>query len=202
MTLFRIGAIAFGAFALVLVAVLVVGALLPGTWTAEGSAMIRADPEAIFAHLETAEAWDAWTPSPDSGYEHFGPRTGEGSGRAWDDPTYGQGRFVIRDLAPPRRIAYDVEVEAGAILIQGTIELEKVDDATAVRWREVGNFGWNPLLGFLAGRMEEMQGDQLDASLQRLKALVEEEAVEGGSSGVGSPDGTARVSPQRFARLN
>lgn len=199
MTLFRIGAFAFGALALALAAVLTLGYLLPGTWTVERSLVIHAEPDAIFSHLDRASAWEAWTPGPETGYELFGPDQGEGSGRRWDDPGYGQGRFVIREAEPHRAVRYQVEVEDGAIVIQGSLELVPAEDGTTVRWREVGDFGWNPLLGFLAGRMEELQGSQLEASLETLKDLVEGEAHDAGSAG-GQP--SAGGNPQRFARLS
>lgn len=198
-TLFRIGAFAFGALALALAAVLILGYLLPATWTVERTVVIRAEPDAIFSHLDRAEAWEAWTPGPETGYELFGPDGGQGSGRRWDDPGYGQGRFVIREVEPHRTVRYQVEVEEGAIVIQGSLELVPVDDGTTVQWREVGDFGWNPLLGFLAGRMEELQGAQLEASLEALKELVEGEVHGPGSAEGGQP---GRGNPQRFARLS
>jgi uncharacterized protein YndB with AHSA1/START domain len=177
-TLLRFAAIVSGTVALILIGVLVVGILLPGNWTVERSILIQAPPDAIYPHLARASAWDDWTPGPESGYEFVGPDEGEGSGRTWDDPGYGQGRFEIMETDPPRRVRYTVEVEDGAIRIQGDLRLTPEEEGTRVTWQEVGDFGWNPLLGFLAGRMEDMQGAQLEASLASLRALVEGEARE------------------------
>jgi hypothetical protein len=89
---------------------------------------------------------------------------------------YGQGEFIVESLDASREVQYEVAVEGGAILIRGTIQLAASDGATTVHWREVGDFGWNPLLGYLVGRMNELQGAQMESSLANLKRLVEASA--------------------------
>ena len=170
---FRIAGIVLGAVAVVCVAVLLIGLALPATWETERAVEIAASPEEIFPMVSGAERWGEWTPSPDSGVELFGPGEGPGSGRRWDDPGYGQGEFLITSTAPPREVLYEVAVDEGSIRIRGSIELSAVATGTRIRWREAGDFGWNPLLGFLAGRMEELQGEQLAASLETLREIVE-----------------------------
>jgi hypothetical protein len=90
---------------------------------------------------------------------------------------YGQGEFVVRAAASPNEVSYEVLVEDGAIRIRGRIQLERDGGGTLLRWREEGDFGWNPLLGYLADRMNELQGTQMEASLASLKALLEEPGV-------------------------
>lgn len=170
---FKLAAMVTGGIGLILILVLAVGVALPSTWEVERSVQIQASPDQIFEHLHSAAAWENWTPSPDSGVERFGPAEGEGSGRRWDDPGYGAGEFVITQADAPERLAYQVEVEGGSIRIEGELRLESMADGTQLRWIERGDFGWNPLLGYLAGRMEAMQGDQLQASLDSLATLVE-----------------------------
>lgn len=170
---FRIAAIVLGAIAAVCVAFLLVGLALPATWETERAIEVAAAPEDIFPLLSGAAQWERWTPSPDSGVELFGPGEGVGSGRRWDDPGYGQGEFVITSIVPTREVIYEVAVQEGSIRIRGTIELSTVAAGTRIRWREVGDFGWNPLLGYLAGRMQDLQGEQLAASLETLREIVE-----------------------------
>lgn len=183
MTPVRIAGIVLGGVAAIILGVLAIGFILPSEWSVERTALIAAPPEEIFPHLEAAGAWTAWTPSPETGVELFGPATGEGSGRRWDDPGYGQGEFVIRELVPPREIRYEVQVEGGAIRIDGHLRLEPLREGTYVVWQERGDFGWNPLLGFLTGRMDELQGDQLERSLRNLKRVVTEQRPEDQTSG-------------------
>ena len=170
---YKIAGLFLGAVALLFGGLMIVGLLLPGGWEAERNIEIGASPEEVFPFLNSAARWEEWTPSPESGVELFGPAEGPGSGRRWDDPGYGQGEFVIAASRLPSEITYEVQVEDGAILIRGRIELEGATGGTRIRWREEGDFGWNPLLGYLAGRMSELQGAQLDASLGSLKELIE-----------------------------
>ncbi len=170
---FRIAGIVLGTVAVVCVAFLLIGFALPARWETERAVEIAARPEEIFPMVSGAARWGEWTPSPDSGVELFGPGEGPGSGRRWDDPGYGQGEFLITSTAPPRQVLYEVAVDEGSIRIRGSIELSAVGTGTRIRWREAGDFGWNPLLGFLAGRMEELQGEQLAASLETLREIVE-----------------------------
>jgi len=39
-------------------------------------------------------------------------------------------------------------------------------------WRERGDFGWNPLLGYVARTMDRTQGAQMEAALARLAERV------------------------------
>lgn len=178
--------VGFGVVGGILLVVLAIGVLLPGEWAADASTVIAAPPEEVHPHLERAASWTEWTPSPESGYEYFGPEEGEGSGRRWDDPGYGSGEFVVTRSDPPVLVEYEVEVEEGSIRIRGRLEVEPADGGSRIRWREEGDFGWNPLLGYVAGRMQEMQAEQLGASLEALdEALADDDA--GSPSSIGSP---------------
>jgi hypothetical protein len=170
---YRIAGIFLGSIAALILGFLFVGFLLPSGWSAERSVRIEAPAEAIFPYLSRAEAWGEWTPSPEEGLEHFGPAEGVGSGRRWDDEMNGEGEFVLTESVPSSEVAYDVGVEGGSIQIHGRIRLEADGEGTLVQWTEEGDFGWNPLLGYLAKRMNELQGAQLESSLADLKRLVE-----------------------------
>ncbi len=188
----RIAGIILGVLALILIGLLVLGFLLPSGWSVERSTTIQAPAEEVFPYLAGAEAWSLWTPSPETGFELFGPDEGEGSGRRWDDDMYGEGEFVITAMDRPRQLHYEVAVEGGAIRIVGQMVLESVDaDQTRLTWREDGDFGWNPLLGYLARRMEDLQGSQLEQSLKALDRLVTEgeplELDEADEAPTGSP---------------
>jgi uncharacterized protein YndB with AHSA1/START domain len=174
----RIAGIVLGSIALLLFTILIIGFLLPSGWEVERTARIEAPPEVVFPYLDQAEAWERWTPSPESGTEAFGPGSGIGSGRRWDDDGYGRGEFVITASDAPVTLSYRVEVEGGAIRIEGTMTLTPEEGGTTIRWREVGDFGWNPILGYLSGRMEALQGSQLEASLVRLAQVVLEDLEE------------------------
>lgn len=170
---YRLAGIILGGLACLFGGFMVLGLILPGGWEAEASIEVQATPAQVFPMLSRAASWEEWTPSPESGTEYFGPAEGAGSGRRWDDLGYGQGEFVILTSQPSHAVDYAVQVEEGAIEIQGRIELDSVAGGTVIRWTETGDFGWNPLLGYLASRMSDLQGAQLNASLSNLKERVE-----------------------------
>ncbi|MEX2531409.1 MAG: SRPBCC family protein [Gemmatimonadota bacterium] len=178
MKLFRIIAFAFGGIGLLLLALLALGYLLPSEWSAERTRTLDAPADLVLPYVDGARGWTRWTPAPESDVEYFGPERGEGSGHRWDDPGYGEGEFRITSLESPGRVTYEVEVEGGAIRIAGTMHVDPMGEGTRVVWREEGDFGWNPLLGYLAGRMDDLQGAQMEASLDALSRLVESDVLE------------------------
>jgi hypothetical protein len=199
--LFRILAFAFAGVGFLLLALLALGYLLPSEWSAERVRTFDAPPDAVLSYVDGARGWTLWTPAPGSGVEYFGPDRGEGSGHRWDDPGYGQGEFRITSLEGSGEVGYRVDVEGGAIRIVGTVRVAPEGAGTRVVWREEGDFGWNPLLGYLAGRMNELQGAQMDASLDALARLLEADAGELLQDGDGSapPSGAPAGEPTEGA---
>lgn len=163
----------FGLLAGLLVLFLLVGILLPGTWEANADIFLRHPPEKVFPFLDTPEAWEEWAAIPAEGTEVYGPHRGVGSGVRWSDPQYGDGQMEISASVRDASVEYAVTVEGGSLLIQGAMVLEPEGDGTRVRWRESGDFGWNPLLGYTARGMKDSQGAALRASLERLGELLE-----------------------------
>ena len=170
----KVGTAILGSAALVLVLFLGGGLLFPRSWLADATVVIAAPPDSVFRYLETPRLWAEWTPSPGGVVELLGREVGVGAGRGWDDPVYGSGSFMILEVQPGRCVVYRVDVEDGDIVIYGDLSLWPGEEATAVQWSEQGDFGWNPLLRYLTRRMGETQSEQLAASLERLKRLMEE----------------------------
>lgn len=159
--------------AVVLALFLGVGLVLPARWVAERSALVDAPPAAVFPLLDDVSRWDEWMPQPNVGSELFGPARGVGAGRSWDDPEIGEGVFTIVESHADRLVAYRVEVDGGAITIDGRLVLEARNGGTLVTWTERGDFGWNPLLRYMARAMDRLQGAELQKGLERLETVVE-----------------------------
>lgn len=156
-----------------LVLVLGVGFALPGTWSARREAVVAAPPDSVFPFLDVLERWDRWSPWPDVEIERTGPARGQGATMTWDDPFAGDGRFVLVESDPPRRLGYRVDVEGGSMVTRGRFELAATPGGTRVVWWEEGDFGWNPLMGYAALSMHRVQGAELERGLARLRAVVE-----------------------------
>jgi hypothetical protein len=168
----RVLAAAFGIVAAAGVVFLVIGLLLSGRWEAERTVHISASPEAVLPYLDSLALWDEWTVWSEVESDLSGPGRGSGARRTWDDPRYGRGAFELVDSSP-RGVTYHVEVEEGALTVDGALELSREGGGTAVRWTERGDFGRNPLLGYVARTMGRSQGAELERSLERLKSIVE-----------------------------
>ncbi|MFC1576024.1 SRPBCC family protein [Gemmatimonadota bacterium] len=173
----RLGAKIFGTLGGLLILYLLAGSLLPGTWEAEFESAFPHPPSVVFPYLNQIDRWSDWMPMPPSGSQLFGPPGGVGAGLRWDDPQYGKGEVRILGSLPDSQVVYQVEVEGGALRFRGTLTLVARQDGTLVRWREEGDFGWSPLMGYAARGMSASQTEAMEASLQKLgEVLVEEPA--------------------------
>ncbi len=161
----------FGVIGGLLVAFMVLGFLLPGTWSAEASIEIQAEPESVFPLLADLRRWDEWTQWAEVESTLSDPSSGLGAIRSWDDEQYGSGSVTITESRPFALVAYRVRIGEGAEVI-GTLRLEQSPRGSVVAWREEGDFGRNPLMGYIARTMSDSQGQQLTEGLTRLEAVI------------------------------
>jgi uncharacterized protein YndB with AHSA1/START domain len=159
--------------ALVLVAILTVGWLLPTRWVAEATVLVPAPREAIFRYLDSPEGWRDWTTWPESGLERQGPARGEGAKLSWNDLDLGSGSFTLTTVREPETVEYRVEINAGGMYTDGSITLEDEPGGVRVTWRESGDLGENnPLMGYWGLAMERAQSEELAKGLDRLATLA------------------------------
>jgi len=175
-TPFSVGVIILGGGALVLSMLMLIGFLLPADWEASATTLVPAPAEAVYAHLDSPEGWRGWTTWPDSGVVREGPARGRGAMLRWDDPELGAGSFEIVEAQAPSRVAYTVEVGGGAMRTNGALEVTPEAAGVRVTWREAGDLGRNPLMGFWALFMDRAQSAELAKGLDRLSELVTAEA--------------------------
>ncbi len=69
-----------------------------------------------------------------------------------------------------RLVRYEVEVEGGAS-VSGELTIEALGGVSRVTWREEGDLGRNPLMGYVARNMSESQGEQLAEGLEKLRYI-------------------------------
>jgi hypothetical protein len=170
----KLGAKIFGALAGVLILYLLLGLLLPGTWEAEIEAHFSAPPATVFPYLNRVDQWILWNPMPESGSGAAGAPQGVGAELRWDDPQYGRGSYLITVSHPNAEVGYEVEIEGGPLRIRGSIELTAEGSGTHLTWKEIGDFGRNPLMGYAARGMADSQAEAMRSSLQTLRRLLGE----------------------------
>jgi uncharacterized protein YndB with AHSA1/START domain len=169
--------------AFVLLIVLFVGAgfFLPGTWSAEATRTVSASPDSVFALVGSPRRWDEWTPWPEIEFEYEGPAQGAGAKRSWDAPQIGAGSFTITRAEPPSHVEYEVALAGEARVTRGSFRLQPAEGGTQVTWREEGDYGSNPVMGWAALSMKRRHSGELAA---RLDALAER-ATKGTADGTG-----------------
>ncbi len=151
---------------------MVAGMVMGGKWQVERSVSVAVPPSAVFPWIDDARRWDEWAPLGDVKTTFSGPERGVGATRSWDDPNFGDGVFRIVETDPDQAVRYHVEVQKGSLVTDGVIELAPEGTGTRVTWREAGDFGHNPLMGYTARSMDRMQGPQMENSLKRLAEKV------------------------------
>ena len=72
-----------------------------------------------------------------------------------------------RSSGSPTFVRYEVEVEGGA-WVTGELRIQALGGVSRVTWREEGDFGRNPLMGYVARGMAKSQGAQLAEGLEKL----------------------------------
>lgn len=182
-----LGVRVLGGAALVLMGVIGLGVAMSSSWEAEASETIAAPMQDIMAYLDSPRGWREWTPWPDSVFPIEGPDRGRGAGMEWDDPELGDGFFVLTEVTPTG-VRYHVEVNGGSMVTDGSIELAPDGTGTRMTWREEGDLGRNPLMGFWALSMDRAQTDELVKGVRRLGDLVtghtgNEAPADSGSTG-------------------
>ena len=160
----------FGGIGTVLVTLMLIGFVLPGTWSAEASIQIEASPTELFPLLNDLSRWDTWTNWGDLDSELSDPSGGVGASRSWDDPNLGSGSVTITGSGSPTFVRYEVEIEGGAS-VGGELSIEALEGSSRLTWREEGDFGRNPLMGYVARRMAKSQGAQLAEGLEKLRYI-------------------------------
>ncbi len=160
----------FGGIAAILLTLMLIGLVLPGTWSAEASIQIEAAPTDLFPFLNDLSRWDTWTNWGEVESELSDPSLGVGASRSWDDPNLGSGSVTITGSEAPTFVRYEVKIEGGAS-VSGELRIEALGGASRVTWREEGDLGRNPLMGYVARGISKSQEAQLAEGLEELRYI-------------------------------
>lgn len=165
------------ALAILVVLVVVVGLVLPGTYRVERSTLIHAPPEVIHGFVADLERWREWTPwRPESTagtqWMFGGSRGGVGAVRSWSGE-HGVGTLSLTRSDPRMGVAYDTSLEGGRYLMHGRISFTPSDAGTRVTWAEEGSVGANPFMHYLLPLIESRLGARFDEGLAQLQKRAE-----------------------------
>ncbi len=164
--------------AALVVVLLLVGLLLPGSYRVERQVVIRARPDAVFAKVNTLKHWPEWTAwtvarFPDMKLAFSGPDAGGGAVNTWAGKTSGDGTLKLTRSEPGKLIAYDLDFEHGKYLSKGEITFTAEGETVAVKWVNAGDLGANPISRWFGLLMDRMMGPDLQTGLDNLKRSSE-----------------------------
>jgi uncharacterized protein YndB with AHSA1/START domain len=165
--------------AVVVIGILVVAAMRPGSFAVQRSAQMRAAPGAIYPLIADFREWPRWSPweklDPNMKRTLSGAPSGTGAVYAWEGSNkVGAGRMEIRDVAPPSKVVIQLDfikpfeghnVTEFALVPKG--------DATDVQWTMRGPANFMMKLMGLFTNMDKMIGRDFERGLENMKAVVE-----------------------------
>lgn len=159
------------------------GFVLPSSVHVERDTIINAPPAAVFPWVSDFERWDAWSPwaakDPDAVMQIAG--SGLGQTMTWqsDNPEVGSGSQTVVELLENRLLKTHLEFgdrgradatirlqpEAGKTLITWSLDTDMRDGVPTLQ---------QPISTYMGFFMDAMMGQEYEAGLQQLQAIVEE----------------------------
>ncbi len=167
-----------GIVAVVIVAFIAIGMILPREVSVARSTEISAPPEAIFPHINSMKATEAWSPwlslDPDNKLTYSGPEAGVGNKLEWasDHPNVGSGTQEITVSEQDKRVETALDFgDMGTATAQ--FLLEPSGDVTKVTWGFTTDMGAGPIGRWMGLMMDSWVGGDYERGLANLKDLVE-----------------------------
>ena len=163
----------------VLIVVFVAGAyLLPREVSVARTTTIDAPASAVFPHVNSLKATEAWSPwldrDPNVELSYEGPDQGAGAKMAWasENRNVGNGTQEIIASETDKRVA--THLDFGDM---GTADAEfllvEADGKTEITWGFTTDMGNNPMGRWMGLMMDGWVGGDYEAGLAKLKTLVE-----------------------------
>ena len=163
--------------ALLIGVLVLVGLVLPGSYTVERSTEIKAPADKIYAQIADPRAWGKWAVwnqrDPNMKITYSGAQSGVGAKWAWESKTEGTGNMEFVRADPPKVLEFKLFFPDFNSTSTGTLTLTPAGDGTKVTWTNAGQMGMKPIGGYFALCMDRMIGPDFEAGLKNLKALAE-----------------------------
>lgn len=156
-------------------------AMQPSAYTVARQIRIAAPPEAVFPHVASLKAWNAWSPwakkDPAAKVSYQGAESGVGAQFSWSgNRDVGAGTMTIVEAVPLSRVGIKLDfTEPMTGTSDVALDLKPADGGTEVTWSIKGENGFvsRAVMMALGVRLEQMIGDDYEAGLANLKSIVE-----------------------------
>lgn len=158
---------------------IIIGFLLPRTYTITRNTTIQAPTDTIYKYLSNFEQWQHWSawhladPDPKH-YSYTGTPATVGSKMAWNSPQNGQGSLTFTALEPPTKAVATLAFVDVAFESSSTFLLEpQGTNSTRVTWTNAGDLGYSPTMRYFGLLMDNLMGADFEKGLNGLKKLCE-----------------------------
>ena len=159
-----------------LLALMLLGLMLPPTVHVERAIRIDAPPASVFALINDFNQINQWSPwvatDPNALFTVSGPPRGVGATITWDGSIVGQGRQVILESEPFSRVVSELDL-GGQGRPTSTFELLQVESGTQVNWSFENEFGFNLVGRYFGLMLDGIVGPDYESGLANLKAMAE-----------------------------
>ncbi len=165
------------------VALIVLGFVLPDHQTVERRTTIDAAPETVFTLIGDFNNWDNWSPwaGKDPNMETTITGAGLGQTMAWvsEDPNVGVGSQEIIEFSPSSRLVTALDFgemgggEAAFVLTSGESGGTEVTWTLDTNMREGVPFLMKPMATYMGFFMDKWVGQDYETGLANLKAAAE-----------------------------
>ena len=156
--------------------ILIMGLLLPSTYSVSRSIMIDSDLENIHAYVGDLAQWEAWTPwrdhDPDLAVTLGRLTQGVGASQSWKDKQ-GEGSLRFTMSSPTNGIAYDLFFNDTSTPCKSTIIYEPKEESIKVTWTLSGTIDRPWVGGYISIITKAVVGQLFDEGLEKLKKQAE-----------------------------
>lgn len=160
-----------------LVVLLGIGFVLPGTIIVTRSATISAPATAIYPLIAAPREWPRWSPwnarDPQMSITYGGPESGAGATWAWKSASQGDGSMVMTRAEAPSDVAFELTIVGMGPPSHGTFALRPAGAGTQVEWSMTSEMGMGPIGGWFGLFFRPMLEKDFDSGLASLKRLAE-----------------------------
>ena len=164
---------------IVIVALTIIGYLLPRTYKVERSIIIGADKALVYKLTCDFQKWNLWSPWTEEAdttalFEMSGGPCEAGTIWKWDGEYFGKGEMIINEAVPGKLFSYDLLFDEGKYESKGSFLYEEVNDSVLVIWTDEGDLGWCPVFRYIGLFMDNQIGSDFESGLAKLKIVAEE----------------------------
>jgi Polyketide cyclase / dehydrase and lipid transport len=164
---------------IVLVALVIVIAMQPNSFSISRKGVISAPALVIFEQVNNFHKWEAWSPwdkmDPNMKRVFSGPESGKGSAYAWDgNDKVGTGSMTLTESKPGELIQIKLEFKKPFEAVNDTeFRFAQEGDKTVVTWTMSGTNNFVSKAFSLFMNIDKMVGQDFEKGLASLKTVSE-----------------------------